>query len=296
MMTNGLNFETQNWDSPWGRYVSGNSQENSRPRVVAFMSFDFGRRALEQLVQMHHSREINLVGVCTDDALDRRAKICKKRRTWQYLSPLAVEATQRGTEALAIGLQVPLYTGKIKTRFFIDGLLPNWRPDIIVMYGFGQVIPKEVFEYPAWGMYNLHPSDLAQGLYPGADPFGDMARDAATSTAVTAHHVTEDVDGGTIVAVSEHVPLPRDFDTSEEMLEETFSRIAPLGRALACDIIREASHIQAPVHNIIGRSMHGSNWPVTDLNPALGDDRYKGSGGKLRRKVAKGLVSGQSHH
>ena len=102
-MGNGSCLQAQNWDSPWGRFVSGNSHENSGPRVAAFMSFDFGRRALEQLVQMHHSNEINLVGVCTDDAVDPRAKICKKRRTWQYLSPLAIEATQRGTEALAIG-------------------------------------------------------------------------------------------------------------------------------------------------------------------------------------------------
>ena len=250
------------WDSPWGRFLPGNSWLRNAPRVVAFMSFDFGRRALEQLVQMHRSSAIDLVGVCTDDALDHRAKICKKRRTWQYLSPIATEATQKGTEALALAVQTPLYTGKIRTRFFIEKLLPTWRPDIIVMYGFGQVIPREVFDYPSWGMYNLHPSDLAMGLYPGADPFGDMARDAATSTAVTLHHVTEEVDGGTIVATSPHVPLPDAFDTSAENLTTAFSRIAPLGRHLVRDLIRTASATCTPVYSLAGSLQKTGSTPA----------------------------------
>lgn len=250
MMTGPSVALARDWDSPWGRFLPGNTWLRTGPRVVAFMSFDFGRRALEQLVQMHRASAINLVGVCTDDALDPRAKICKMRRTWRYLSPIAIEATQKGTEALARAVQAPLYTGKIRARYFIDRLLPSWRPDIIVMYGFGQVIPREVFEYPTWGMYNLHPSDLAKGLYPGADPFGDMARDAATSTAVTLHHVTEEVDGGTIVATSPHVPLPDAFDTSAVNLATTFSRIAPLGRHLVSDLIRAASNARAPVYSL----------------------------------------------
>lgn len=241
------------WDSPWGRFVPGIIRARPGPRVLAFTSFDFGRRALEELVRMHHRNAINLVGVCTDDALDPDAKISKQRRTWRYLSPIAVEATQRGTEKLALDARIPLYTGKIRTRFFIEHLLPAMRPDIIVMYGFGQVIPPEVFDYPPWGMYNLHPSDLARGLYPGADPFGDMARDGATSTKVTMHHVNEEVDGGAIVATSPSVPLPLHFEPSPEKLGVAFARIAPLGPALVRDLIHEATRARAPVYHLAQR-------------------------------------------
>src|SRR5262249_5779272 len=81
-------------------------------------------------------------------------------------------------------------------------VLDSWQPDAIVSCVFGQVIDSAIIERPAYGIYNLHPTDLAHGFGAGPTPAEDLTAHGMTSTVWTIHHVVETVDAGGVVAVS----------------------------------------------------------------------------------------------
>jgi len=98
----------------------------------------------------------------------------------------------------------PVYTGKVKTEYF-HGLLDSWKPDVILVCVFGQIIDNYIINYPQHGIYNFHPSDLLSKLGAGPQPFQDLIdRDAKTSK-VTIHELTAQLDGGHVVGQSSDV-------------------------------------------------------------------------------------------
>ena len=97
-------------------------------------------------------------------------------------------------------------------------LFKAWRVDLIVLAGYMRVI-KNPDAFPA-PMINIHPSLLPK--YKGLNAV-EQAMDSGDSvTGCTVHYVTEELDGGTIIAQQEVPILP---DDTVESLTKAIQRM-----------------------------------------------------------------------
>jgi len=97
-------------------------------------------------------------------------------------------------------------------------LFKAWRVDLIVLAGYMRVI-KNPSKFPA-PMINVHPSLLPK--YKGLNAV-EQAMDSGDSvTGCTVHYVTEELDGGTIIAQQEVPILP---DDTVESLTKAIQRM-----------------------------------------------------------------------
>ncbi len=101
----------------------------------------------------------------------------------------------------ALTFGVPCYTGEVKTEYFRK-LLKHWNPDAIIVCVFGQIIDKPIIDYPKYGIYNFHPANLAHHHGAVPRPYEDLINRKATTSKVTIHQITEDVDSGHILCQS----------------------------------------------------------------------------------------------
>jgi methionyl-tRNA formyltransferase len=71
-------------------------------------------------------------------------------------------------------------------------------PDLIVVSGFDQIIPNQIFTIPSLGVLNIHPSLLPK--YRGADPIIQVLLNGESETGVTVYFIeSELIDSGKIV-------------------------------------------------------------------------------------------------
>ncbi len=97
-------------------------------------------------------------------------------------------------------------------------LFKAWRVDLIILAGYMRVI-KNPDAFPA-PMINIHPSLLPK--YKGLNAV-EQAMDSGDSvTGCTVHYVTEELDGGTIIAQQEVPILP---DDTVESLTKAIQRM-----------------------------------------------------------------------
>ena len=97
-------------------------------------------------------------------------------------------------------------------------LFKAWRVDLIILAGYMRVI-KNPDAFPA-PMINVHPSLLPK--YKGLN-VGERAMEAGEEvTGCTVHYVTEELDGGTIIAQQEVPILP---DDTVESLTQAIQRM-----------------------------------------------------------------------
>jgi Formyl transferase len=189
----------------WGALLTPPSLE--RPsgardglRVVLFGSFWIGQAALQAVLAYlrHCPGQVQLVGVVTDDPVSPQARVSLRKRAWALMSEeerLEVKLTLVGT-ALRAG--VPVYTGEIKTPGF-RRTLAEWRPDVIITCGFGQVLDSAIINAVPYSPYNCHPTDLANGHGAGPAPWDDMALRGVRHTVWSVHQMTEVVDAGPVI-------------------------------------------------------------------------------------------------
>jgi len=78
--------------------------------------------------------------------------------------------------------------------------ISNLKPDLIIVAGFCQIIPKEILEIPKYGSLNIHPSLLPK--YRGCSPIHYTILNGDEETGVTIILMNEKADQGPIVAVS----------------------------------------------------------------------------------------------
>lgn len=197
-----------NNDARWGELILPAPDEIKTTtdrglRVLMIASTAFGHRALKTIMEYErrYPERVNLVGLVTDDPVDADARIGMKKRVWKFLDTEQQLELETATVEAALGFGVPVYTGEIKVDWFRRQAV-GWRPDVILVCVFGQVIDAPIIGLPPRGIYNFHPSDLAHHHGAGLAPYDDyVARDAAT-TVWTVHHVAEEVDSGPIVGQS----------------------------------------------------------------------------------------------
>jgi len=199
---------TSEADTRWGGLIEPAPGENPGKtgeglRIVLFGSWEFGYLALETLKQyeFRFPGEINLAGFVTDDPLDPDAKISLKKRIWGLLEmpERVIDETTIIESALCHG--TPVYTGEIKNDSF-HRLLQQWKPDVVLVCVFGQLIDRFIADLPPCGIYNFHPSELSLNHGAGPAPYDDLAARGAETTVWTVHHVSEEIDSGHIVGQS----------------------------------------------------------------------------------------------
>lgn len=211
-------------------------------KVLAICSWTLGFLAFEtlKLIERRLKNKINIVGLVTDDPTDRNAKISKKRRFWRYYDNHQQEEFERGILESALEFGVPCFTGDVKSEYFRN-LLKKLNPDLIVVSAFGQLIDQPIIDYPAYGIYNVHPADLLHHFGAGPQPWEDLINRKAETTRVTLHAVSTAIDSGDIVGQSSPINVRlknNEFTDNIRMIgEKTLLPVDHMVAELVCRVI-----------------------------------------------------------
>lgn len=204
-------------------------------RIALFGSYHRGFHVLNEILSGPLHEKLQLVGVATDDP--QSAFISRDKRVWQYAH---TEAETTMVQDLAERHNVPVFTGRVKTQEFYELFEQEWRPDYCIMATFGQRIDQRLYNYPAAGFYNLHPSDDAiwPSLYAGGNPFKQLIQDGADFCVLTLHRVDDGFDTGERIAISDRIYIPPGSSVTD-MHKTSSPMAAPLVRG----------HLQQILHN-----------------------------------------------
>ncbi len=195
---------------------SGDPSNPSKPaqkmRVVVFVSFYRGFHTLNNLLNDTELKDrIEIVGVATDDP--GKPGVSAKKSVWQYPH---TEQEEKMVEDLAKKHGIPVYKGKVKTQEFYELLQNDWKPDIVYMGTFGQLLDETIINIPKHGIYNMHPSDGVN--WPscvGPNPFEQMFETKKPFCSITLHKANAKFDDGEFTAFSPRIPIP--YDDMENM-------------------------------------------------------------------------------
>lgn len=104
---------------------------------------------------------------------------------------------------------IPVYQPtKIKSPEAIEQI-KLWQPELIIVVSYGQIIPKEILEYPALGCINVHASLLPR--YRGAAPIQRALMEGEKISGITTMFMDEGLDTGDIILQLE-VPIKDEYD------------------------------------------------------------------------------------
>ena len=95
---------------------------------------------------------------------------------------------------MALSFGIPCYTGAVKTTY-ARKLIHHWNPDAIDVFVFGQIIDESIFKLPKYGIYNIHPADLAHNFGAESQPFQDHINRDANTSRFTIHQTQLDQGG-----------------------------------------------------------------------------------------------------
>lgn len=179
-------------------------------RTVVFGSLYGGYYVLKFLSSAQLSKHIQIVGVATDDP--SKPFTHPDVRLWKYPHSHEEEFLVRD---YAAELGLPVYTGRVTTRKFIQIFLNEWQPDLCLMATFGQRIPSSLFRLLRCGFYNFHHSAEDWPSYPGPNPIEQMVADGRTHLVLTMHEVSGVIDDGKFVAHSKPVAIPAGVNAIE---------------------------------------------------------------------------------
>lgn len=127
--------------------------------------------------------------------------------------------------ALSNGIKV-IQPEKIKTDYqeIID-----LNPDIIITCAYGQIIPKELLDYPKYKCINVHASILPK--LRGGAPIHKAIIEGYHKTGITIMYMDEAMDSGDIIATSETI-----IEDSDN-LESLHDRLSIMGRDLLLETL-----------------------------------------------------------
>jgi len=115
---------------------------------------------------------------------------------------------------------------KIKKEY--DEVLKR-KPDLIVTCAYGQIIPKEILDYPKYGCINVHASLLPK--YRGGAPMQRSIMNGDKKTGVTIMYMDEYMDTGNIISTREVSILDTDN------LEDVHDKLSICGKELLLETI-----------------------------------------------------------
>lgn len=121
--------------------------------------------------------------------------------------------------------EIPVYQPKrVRNNEEFMETLRELAPDIIVVAAFGQIIPKEVLEFPKYGCINIHASLLPK--YRGAAPIQQAVIDGEKESGVTIMQMGEGLDTGDMIS---KIVIPLSEDETGGSL---FAKLAQAGAEL----------------------------------------------------------------
>lgn len=168
---------------------------------IVFMGTpDFSIPSLEILLKSKH----NIIAVVTQPDKERGRG---QKVTFTPVKQFAVEHN------------IPVYQPeKLKGNDEFISRMKNLNPDLFVVVAF-RILPKEVFDIPEFGSFNLHGSYLPK--YRGAAPIQWALINGETETGLTTFKLAEKVDTGNIY-LQEKLPIfPEDnFETLHDRMSE----------------------------------------------------------------------------
>jgi methionyl-tRNA formyltransferase len=112
--------------------------------------------------------------------------------------------------------------------------LAETKPDVIVVVGYGQIIPQSVIDIPRYGILNVHASLLPK--YRGAAPIQWAIANGESRTGVTIMQIDEGLDTGDMLRKAETQIAP------EETAIELGERLAAMGADLLVETLRDLAN------------------------------------------------------
>ena len=107
--------------------------------------------------------------------------------------------TPSPVKACALEHNIEVFTPK-KIREEYEVVL-NHKPDIIITCAYGQIVPKQMLDYPDYGCINIHGSLLPK--YRGASPIQSAIMNGDEVTGITLMYMEEGLDTGNIIHAKE---------------------------------------------------------------------------------------------
>ena len=174
-------------------------------RVVFMGTPAFAVATLDALHERGH--DIALVFTQPDRPVGRGRK----------LSPPPVKA---GALELGLGVFQPTRVKEAESIERVEQI----SPEVIVVVGYGQIIPASIFDFPRLGCVNVHASLLPR--YRGAAPINWAIVRGETVTGVTTMRIAKRLDAGDMLLKRETPIGP------SETASELSARLAPIGAEL----------------------------------------------------------------
>ena len=174
-------------------------------KIVFMGTPNFSIPSLKILLESKH----NIVAVVTQPD--------KERGRGQKVSFTSVKE-------FAIENNIPIYQPeKLKGNEKFVEQMKSLNPDLFVVVAF-RILPKEVFEIPKFGSFNLHGSYLPK--YRGAAPIQWALIKGETETGLTTFKLAEKVDTGNIYLQQKLEIFPEDnFETLHDRMSELGAKL-----------------------------------------------------------------------
>jgi methionyl-tRNA formyltransferase len=184
-------------------------------RIVFLGTPEFAVPSLEALV----NREHDVVGVFTQpDRPKGRGGVIAE-------SPVKIAARRLG---------IPIHQPERIRRPESVEILRRLAPEMMVVVGYGQIIPQTLIDLPAYGVLNVHASLLPK--YRGAAPIQWAIANGETETGVTIMQIDAGLDTGDIL-LQRSTPIGPD-----ETAPELAARLAYLGAELLIEAIDQIAN------------------------------------------------------
>ncbi len=155
-------------------------------RIVFMGTPEFSVSVLSALIESEH--EVCAVVSQPDKAKNRGKKLMP--------TPVKEKAVEHGITVLQ--------PEKVRGNEEFLAELASYKPDIIVVVAYGQILPKEVLELPKYGCINVHASLLPH--LRGAAPIQRSILDGDKQTGVTIMQMAEGLDTGDML-IKEALPI-----------------------------------------------------------------------------------------
>lgn len=190
-------------DSELGEYKIFSDEEVRKDVKVVFMGTpSFAVPILDYLIKYYN---VVLV-VCQPDR--------KKDRKGRVIEPeTKVLAKQYGVEVFQ--------PTNIKVEYQV---VLDYKPDIIITCAYGQIIPRELIDYPKYGCINVHGSLLPK--LRGGAPIHWAIINGDKETGITIMSMSEKMDAGDIISQAK-IAIDEDM-----ILDTLYSQMSYLGRDL----------------------------------------------------------------
>ena len=155
-------------------------------RILLLGSGDFVRGVLDGLLASEH----RVIGFFPWEIRDKPSL---KKRLKRFFIPNNLD--------FAATLDIPLlHFTSANSAEFIDAV-GKLAPDIIMVAGWGEILKPATIALPKIACINVHPSLLPR--HRGANPIASVLREGESSTGVSFHYLTAQIDAGNILYQSE---------------------------------------------------------------------------------------------